>query len=88
MSTSGAPKQSPIRDRPLRLPGQSLTEQRDSILEDQLVVPLVAAVLLLVLAGWEWWRYLHPQKPNPLFASAMALGAAMYLLWKFFRVRR
>lgn len=83
----GRLSRSPIKDRPLRLPGQSLAEERDQILEDKLTLPLVAAVLLLVLAGLEWWRYFVPQRPSPWAATFMATVGVAYLVWQVFKYR-
>jgi len=79
------PSRSPIKDKPLRLPGQSLTDERDRILEDKLTLPLIAAVFLLVMAGLEWWRYFVPQKPNPWTVTVMAAVGLAYLVWQVFK---
>ena len=71
----------------MRLPGQSLTEERDRIFEDKLVLALIIMVLLLVLAGYEWWRYLYPSRPNPWTATALAVMGVVYFAWQFSKWR-
>jgi len=78
---------SPITSRPLRLPGQSVSEERSRILEDKLLLPLLVAVLLFLMAALEWWRYLVPQRPNPWVMSIAALVAIGYLAWQVMRWR-
>jgi hypothetical protein len=57
---------SPIKDKPLRLPGQSLQDERDKLWEDAVNEPLLTAVLFVVLAAVEWWRFYMDVKLNPL----------------------
>ena len=78
---------SPLKDKPLRLPGQSLSEERDRLFEDKLLQPMLVVVLLTVMAGLEWWRYLVPSRPNPLVMSAAALLAISYFVWQIVRLR-
>ncbi len=49
---------SPLKELPLRLPGQSLEEERRVIVEDSLEPWLLTALLFVVLAAVEWWRFL------------------------------
>jgi hypothetical protein len=81
-------KRSPLKDKPLRYPGQSLDEQRLSLLDDKVLEPLLLALFLVVLALLEWWRYLYPQPPLPWLVSVMALGGIGYAVWSISRVRR
>lgn len=81
------PRRSPIRDKPLRLPGQSLSEERDRLFEGKLQQPMLIAALLLVMAGWEWWRYLAPGRPHPWIMTTAALLSIAYLGWQIARVR-
>ena len=73
-------KRSPLKDKPLRNPGQSLDEQRDDLV-DEVTTPLTMVVFLVILAGLEWWRYYFPQKTSPYmytFAVLLGIGYAAF----------
>lgn len=78
---------SPIKDKPLRLPGQSLVEERDGLWEKELETWALMAVFFIVLAGWEWFRYFRPLPPQPVLVSGAALLAVAFAVWRFYRLR-
>lgn len=47
---------SPIIGKPLRLPGQSLQEERDALWDDKLEPYALMALCFVVLAAMEWYR--------------------------------
>ena len=76
---------SPIKDKPLRLPGQSLEEERSKLFEDKIETPLMLAMIFMVLTALEWWRYFWQQPPNPVvftFAAVMLVVFAAWRIWK------
>jgi Nuclease-related domain len=83
-----APNRSPIKAPPLRLPGQSLTEERALLLEDKVVLPLLLIVLLIAMAGVEWWRFYFPSKPNPLVVTFLAMIGIVFFAWRIYGVRQ
>ncbi len=76
---------SPIKDRPLRLPGQSLQEERADIWADKIEPWLMMAIFFLVLAGWEWFRYLNPQWTSPWLVTVFALLVIAFAAWRLAR---
>ena len=78
-------KRSPLKDRPLRNPGQSVDERLLDLVLDKVLGPPMVALLLCVLAGLEWWRYYFPQPPNPIIYSLMALLAVSYAAFQIWR---
>lgn len=80
------PTRSPLKDKPLRLPGQSLMEERDALWRDKLESWAVTAALLVVLAGMEWLRYFRPMPPQPLVATAALLCVLAYVGWRIYRL--
>jgi hypothetical protein len=78
-------KRSPLKDKPLRNPGQSLDEQLDELAMDKISQPLIIALLLAVFAGLEWWRYYFPQKPNPILYTVGALAGVGYAAFQIWR---
>jgi len=71
-------KRSPLKDKPLRNPGQSLDEQRDDLLYNKVLAPSLYALFLVLLAGLEWGRYYFPQKPSPIFFTIVAVFGIGY----------
>jgi len=80
-------KRSPLKENPLRYPGQSLDEQLDQIKWDMLSFLLVP-LLLVFLAIWEWWRWYLKSPPHPIPATILAIILLGYCIPKFFKLRR
>lgn len=78
---------SPIKDKPLRTPGQSLEEQRRALIEDKVVEPLILAVFLVILTALEWYRYLMKVPPTPVLFSVVALLVVGYAAWRIRKIR-
>ena len=71
-----------------RFAGQSVRDERDKLLNDQLTEYLLAAIGFCFLAAWEWLRR---WKPLP-FGAEIFTGAALlmtaYCAFRIFRLRR
>jgi hypothetical protein len=80
-------KRSPLKDKPLRNPGQSLDQERFDRVYDRVLTPFSIAAFLVVLAGLEWWRYYLPHPPNPVLYSLFAFIGVGYAAWRFWRER-
>lgn len=80
-----ADKRSPLKVRPLRLPGQSLDEQlRESVL-DEMLAPMLLAVFLATIAILEWIRYFNPQPPVPWLYTTIAMVVVLYSGFRIWR---
>lgn len=79
-------KRSPLKVTPLRLPGQSVEEQRQELLLDEILAPMLVVLFLIVLAGLEWVRYSMPLPPAPWLYTTLALMAACYAAFRMRRV--
>jgi len=77
-------KRSPLKDKPLRNPGQSLEEQRRDLVENA-IEPALVAVVLVVLAGLEWYRYFSSVPPSPVLFTVVALIAVGYAAFRIWR---
>lgn len=77
---------SPLKDKPLRLPGQSLDEERRKLFEDKLEMPVLAALLIASMTAMEWWRYYAKQPPSPKLLSVVALAFVAFAAWRFWRI--
>jgi hypothetical protein len=78
-------KRSPLKEKPLRYPGQSLDEQLDHMQSDMLML-LLAALLGVAVAVWEWWRWYWDYPPQPIVATVFAVVVAGYCIPKLFRL--
>jgi hypothetical protein len=79
---------SPLKQPPLRNPGESLQKMRDDYISDELVPYLVTTGFLFILAGIEWLHHfgILPVSPNVFMVFAI-WGLAISVV-KFFRVRK
>jgi hypothetical protein len=79
--------QSPLKAKPLRVPGQSLDEQIDSLVNDYMACYVLAAALFLMIASMEWLAYLRHIPRFPMLYSVVAAAAVGVAAWRFFVVR-
>jgi hypothetical protein len=78
---------SPLKNRPLRNPGQSLDEQIHDLISDY-ACRRVFALFLVLLAALEWIEYVEAIPPKPVLYSVPAVVALGYAVFRFFPVRR
>jgi hypothetical protein len=73
---------SPLTAAPLRVAGQSIDSQLDSVLYDEFLGPSLLALFTVVLAGLEWWRYANSAKPSPWTFTIFAVLVVVYAVWR------
>ena len=78
-------KRSPLKDAPLRNPGQSIENQLQE-LRDKLMEPSMMAVLFINIAGLEWWRNYFVLPPKPWLYTVTAILAVGYAGYRYWRV--
>ena len=76
---------SPLKDKPLRLPGQSVAEERENLVEDAVGQPMMLALFFVLIAAFEWWRFYSNMKPSPVVFSG---AAVIVLIYAAYRVKR
>ncbi len=76
---------SPLKDRPLRLPGQALAEEHERLWDDKLEPLLLWALIMVVIAGLEWWRAWTKSPPSPWLFTVVAIGAIAWAGWRLFK---
>jgi hypothetical protein len=76
---------SPLKDKPLRNPGQLIHEQRTDFIYDRIMAPVLIAAMFIIGAMLEWVRVFFPSSPSPWLWTVIALGAVAYAAW---RIRR
>ena len=77
-----------LRIKPLRNPGQSLDEQLDKLINDQVFTYVWFAACLVLLALYEWVAYLLDMPRRPILLSVCAVAATAVLAVKFPTFRR
>ncbi len=82
-------KKSPLKDSPLRTPGQSLDEEIQEILDGEvfsyLFYPIV--MILFVIFNWLLW-YKLVQLPNPILTTILVIGVSIYSLFKILKIKK
>lgn len=81
-------KRSPLKDKPLRNPGQSLDEQIHDLISDYALGPLVFALFVVLIAVLEWLKYYWSVPRSPILYSFVAIPPLAYAVLRFFRVKR
>ena len=81
-------KASPLRERPLHVPGQSLDEAINRLWDDRGLTYFVYAMGFIALALWEWLRWFNPSVTAPWFTTAIATLVVAYCVRGLLRLRK
>jgi len=81
---SRSPVEGPLR----RLPGQSIRDERDKLLNDTASDYLLLIVIVWLLTAWEWFRRWKPSPIAPEILTGIALLATAYCAFRIFRLRK
>ena len=79
---------SPLKDSPLRNPGESLDKEIDKLVNDTAMTYLVMMLFSIVLAGLEWWRWTHDINFDPIGATIVALIVTPFCIYKIVKSLR
>jgi len=78
---------SPLKDNPLRNPGESLDiELKDTLVADLLLYYIFACFMVL-LAILEWWRWFKSSPPTPVPYTVVATTAILIAMFQHVRLR-
>ncbi len=80
-------KRSPLKEKPLRLPGQSLQEKINGLI-DKALECVVLMVLAILVAMLEWFRWFFKSPPQPVVFTFLAVVACSYGIWKVLPIWR
>jgi hypothetical protein len=80
-------QKSPLKSRPLRIPGESLDREIDRWSVDVMLPYFISAALLCALASMEWLAYFTHAPRNPILFSGMAALALIVATWQIFRIK-
>ena len=78
-------KKSPLKDKPLRYAGQSLDEQIHKLINEDAVPYVIICLLIVYLAGYEWWRYFNNPPPSPILVTTFAV---LFILFSVCKLRK
>jgi hypothetical protein len=80
-------KRTPLKDKPLRLPGQSLDQQIRK-LQLEIAGYLVFSVFLLLIAYLEWTHWFFHSPPQPIFFTVVAILFLAYGSYKIIQIQK
>lgn len=75
-------KRSPIKKPPLRQAGESAQSLFENIMWDKWVFWLFMAAWIVLLAAFEWIRYLVDFRLSPWFMTGLAVAACGVAIWR------
>jgi len=78
----------PFKQRPLRLPGQSLAERIDAVLMDKLLLWIFMPTFMVVVAAIEWVGWAFSVNRRPVTCTVAAVGMALVSIYKIRPVLR
>ena len=81
-------KKSPLTDKPLRNPGQSLDESISKILDDEAMQYALLPTICIVFTLVEWLRWYNESPYAPYIWTVITLIVLPYSLYKLFRIRK
>ncbi|MFK5892615.1 MAG: nuclease-related domain-containing protein [Pseudomonadota bacterium] len=80
-------KKSPLTDKPLRNPGQSLDEEINKIYRDDINDYAMWAGVVIMLAGMEWWRWYAHTPYAPITYSVLAIIVTVFSGYKIYKLK-
>lgn len=78
---------SPLKAKPLRLPGQSLDEEIARLLSDKVDSYGIVAAGMIAIAVFEWTHVLLDARPMPLLMSVAAAAVTAYAAFRVLQLR-
>jgi hypothetical protein len=75
-------KKSPLKAHPLRNPGQSLDDEIQRIIDDEISMYAFFCVMPIALALLDWWRWYFKLPPTPIVWTGLALLTTPFLIYK------
>jgi hypothetical protein len=64
-------RKSPLKDRPLNSPGESLEKEIDNLILDEVLFYGLLTGFMGLLAALEWYRWYKPSEPHPWFYTGI-----------------
>lgn len=83
-----ARSRSPLKETPLRVPGQSIQREINRVLIDEAFVIFVLISVAIAWPTYEWFRWLTKAPVTPWLATVLAMFAFVYAFVRLASVRR
>lgn len=78
---------SPLREVPLRIPGQSLQNNIDDLLDNALLYIITGAVYVC-FAIYAWFDFLFQNDVDPIFLTLFTVGIIAISAYKLFKIKQ
>lgn len=79
-------KKSPLKGNPLRYVGQSVDEQIDKLINEEAMPYVIICLLIVYVAGYEWWRYFKNPSPSPIHYTIIAVIVILFSIYKLRKI--
>ncbi|HEY6645018.1 hypothetical protein [Povalibacter sp.] len=79
---------SPLKAKPLRTPGQSISDEIQKVLDDKVLLALLVVAALWMIALIEWFGVLAKAPRMPWIYTAIAIAATGYAACQFRGIKR
>lgn len=88
MKKEKALTKSPIEDKPLRYPAQSLDETIDDFVQKNTFTYIITPAFFIMIAFTSWVSYFNKTIPHPIFLTLLAIGITGYSAYKIVMARK
>ena len=79
---------SPIEEKPLRYPAQSLDEKIDNLISDRGLVYFLVPAIMIMVAMISWVSYFDQKLPNPWLYSSIAFITLVWSIYKIYHLKQ
>lgn len=81
-------KKSPLKDKPLRNPGQSLDEAISRLIDEDGSAIAFTTAFCLAITGFEWWRWYANVPPHPVLMTIFCGLLVAYCIFRLLGLRQ
>ena len=75
-------KRSPLKDKPLHNPGESLQQEINRLLYEDLAPHVYQIIFVIIIVAWEWWRAYWKTPPQPVLMTIFGILFGGYSIYK------
>jgi len=88
MKKATANRRSPLKEPPLRLPGQSVDEEIKRLIEERVVNYALVVLVFFLFASISWIQVLTHSQLNPWLLSAVAVAGIAYCTFRIWQTTK